>query len=106
MPRACSRCRPTRRSGADVRDALALDDTLITLKLTPNRADCLSVLGIAREVAAITGAPLDAAGGRRASPVDDRRDAAGARRGPVACPRFVGRVIDGIDAARADARPG
>ena len=35
--------------GADLRDVLALDDTLITLKLTPNRADCLSMLGIARE---------------------------------------------------------
>ena len=44
------------RVGADVRDVLALDDTLITLKLTPNRADCLSVLGIARDVAALTGA--------------------------------------------------
>ena len=39
--------------GADVRDVLALDDTLITLKITPNRADCLSILGIAREVAAV-----------------------------------------------------
>jgi phenylalanyl-tRNA synthetase beta chain len=44
--------------GANLRDALALDDTLITLKLTPNRADCLSLLGIARDVAAVTGAPL------------------------------------------------
>ena len=44
--------------GADVRQVLALDDTLITLKLTPNRADCLSMLGLARDVAAITGAPL------------------------------------------------
>ncbi len=39
--------------------ALALDDALITIKLTPNRADCLSLVGIAREVAAITGAPLE-----------------------------------------------
>ena len=43
---------------ATLREALALDDTLITLKLTPNRGDCLSMLGIAREVAALTGAPL------------------------------------------------
>ena len=58
--------------GADLRDALGLDDTLITLKITPNRADCLSILGIARDVAAVTGAPLvppaDRAGaGRRAA---------------------------------------
>src|SRR5690606_6280526 len=44
--------------GTDLREALALDDTLITLKLTPNRADCLSILGIAREVAAQAGATL------------------------------------------------
>jgi phenylalanyl-tRNA synthetase beta chain len=44
--------------GADLREALALDDALLTLKLTPNRADCLSLAGIAREVAATTGAPL------------------------------------------------
>ena len=44
--------------GADVRDTLALDDTLFTLKLTPNLAHALSVYGIAREVSALTGAPL------------------------------------------------
>ena len=43
--------------GADFRSWLNLDDTLITLKLTPNRADCLSMQGLAREVGAITGAP-------------------------------------------------
>src|SRR5215470_14963379 len=37
---------PDATVGADLRDALDLDDTLITLKLTPNRADCLSILGI------------------------------------------------------------
>ena len=44
--------------GADVRDTLALDDTLFTLKLTPNLAHALSVYGIAREVSALTGTPL------------------------------------------------
>ena len=57
--------------GTDIREYLNLDDTLITLKLTPNRADCLSLTGIAREVAALTGAPLtlpaDRAGRRRRS---------------------------------------
>ena len=83
----------------------ALDDALITLKLTPNRADCLSMLGIARDVAAITGAQLAAARHvvTRRSP--RRRRARGAhRRRPRRCPRFGGRVIDGIDARRADAR--
>ena len=45
--------------GADVRDTLALDDTLFTLKLTPNLAHALSVYGIAREVSALTGTALN-----------------------------------------------
>ena len=44
--------------GQDIRTHLKLDDTLFTLKLTPNLAHCLSVYGVAREVAALTGAPL------------------------------------------------
>lgn len=44
--------------GQDIRQCLNLDDTLFTLKLTPNLAHCLSVYGIAREVAALTGAAL------------------------------------------------
>jgi len=82
--------------GANLREALALDDTLITLKLTPNRADCLSLLGIARDVTAITGAPLIPPAfaptpvtttARRAVRVEDA----------VACPRFASRTIEGID---------
>jgi phenylalanyl-tRNA synthetase beta chain len=84
--------------GSSVREALALDDTLITLKITPNRADCLSVAGLAQEVAAITCAPLTTPkvaatpvtfDGVRPVRVDD----------PEACPRFCGRLIDGIDPA-------
>ncbi|MCX8566644.1 MAG: phenylalanyl-tRNA synthetase beta subunit [Glomeribacter sp. 1016415] len=44
--------------GQDIRQALHLDEMVFDIKLTPNRADCLSILGIAREVSAITGAPL------------------------------------------------
>ena len=44
--------------GQDIREHLHLDDTLFTLKLTPNLAHCLSVYGIAREVSALTGVPL------------------------------------------------
>ena len=44
--------------GADVRQVLQLDDTVFTLKLTPNLAPRLSVYGVAREVSALTGAPL------------------------------------------------
>jgi phenylalanyl-tRNA synthetase beta chain len=44
--------------GQDIRTHLGLDDNLLTLKLTPNLAHCLSIFGLAREVAALTGAPL------------------------------------------------
>src|ERR1700761_2186165 len=44
--------------GEDIRKVLNLDDTIFEVKLTPNKADCLSVFGVAREVSAITGAPL------------------------------------------------
>ena len=83
--------------GNDVRQALDLDDVVFTLKLTPNRADCLSVLGLAREVSAITASPL------RYSPPPAVVATAKSTRGvrvedPQACPRFCGRVITGIDA--------
>ncbi|MFZ2739039.1 MAG: phenylalanine--tRNA ligase subunit beta [Burkholderiaceae bacterium] len=44
--------------GQSIRDHLLLDDTLFTLKLTPNLAHCLSVYGVARELSALTGSPL------------------------------------------------
>ena len=83
--------------GANVRDLLDLDDALITLKITPNRADCLSILGIARDVAAVTGAALEAPG-VNVTPVASNAERAVRVDDPVACPRFVSRVIEGIDA--------
>ncbi|MFC4601661.1 phenylalanine--tRNA ligase subunit beta [Cohnella hongkongensis] len=44
--------------GRDILDVLALDDHILELDLTPNRSDCLSMLGVAYEVAALTGRPL------------------------------------------------
>ncbi len=82
--------------GADVRQVLNLDDHLFTLKLTPNLAHGLSVYGIAREVAALTGAPLKTP---LIAPVDVSNDA----RLPVQivakdlCGRFSGRVVRGVD---------
>ena len=52
--RASSSCRPTRRSVQDLRAYLQLDDEILELNVTPNRGDAMSVLGIAREVAALT----------------------------------------------------
>jgi phenylalanyl-tRNA synthetase beta chain len=85
------------RVGADLRDALDLDDQLFTLKLTPNRADCLSLLGIARDVGAITATAVTPP--PRASIADASTITRDVRiEEPLACPRFSGRVIDGIDA--------
>jgi phenylalanyl-tRNA synthetase beta chain len=82
--------------GADIRDYLDLDDHVFALKLTPNRGDCLSVLGVAREVAAITGAPVQFP---RCSPVCIVTDSALAVRvsAPEACPLYCGRVIVDLD---------
>jgi hypothetical protein len=51
--------------GESIRDYLDLDDRLLTLKLTPNRADCLSLAGVAREVAALTSCPASYPGNCR-----------------------------------------
>lgn len=84
--------------GRDFREYRSLDDARLTLKLTPNRADCLSVLGVAREVAALTGAPLTpVAVAPVAAAIPDTfpvRISA-----PEGCGRFAGRVIRGVDAA-------
>mgnify|MGYP005840463463 CR=1 FL=1 len=84
--------------GADLRDYLHLDDQLVTLKLTPNRGDCLSLTGIAREVAALTGAPRKAVDCTpvRASLSDGRAVIVEA---PEACPLYCGRVLRGLDPA-------
>jgi phenylalanyl-tRNA synthetase beta chain len=91
---------PSLAPGTDLRQALALDDAILTLKLTPNRADCLSVGGIAREVAAATGAQLSLP---EAGTTPVTVDATRAVRVEdfAACPRFVARLIDGIDATAA-----
>lgn len=86
--------------GQDIREALNLDDTIFEIKLTPNKADCLSVYGVARETAAITGAPLQAP---VYPAVEVKLDGAGARlpvkiSAPDLCGRFSGRVIRGVNA--------
>jgi phenylalanyl-tRNA synthetase beta chain len=83
--------------GANIRDYLALDDLKFTIKLTPNKADCLSVLGVAREVSALTGTQL-------AAPAFDKVAVNGTEVLPVKvsapdlCGRFTGRVIRKLNA--------
>ncbi|MBN8261269.1 MAG: phenylalanine--tRNA ligase subunit beta, partial [Xanthomonadales bacterium] len=86
--------------GTPLADYLGLPDASIELKLTPNRADCFGVRGIAFDVAAALGSsvePLDAA------PVAAASEAtmAIALQAGEAAPRFVGRVIEGVDATVA-----
>lgn len=86
--------------GVSLREYLDLDDKLITLKLTPNRSDCSGMLGIAREVAALTGsvfkpvhvdAPLVTLAEQLKVVVEDK----------VACPLYCGRKVAGVNAAAA-----
>jgi len=82
--------------GQDIRQCLDLDDMLFTLKLTPNLAHCLSVYGVAREVAALTGAPLKTptftpAAVQTQERLPVRLDA------PDLCGRFCGRVVRGLN---------
>jgi phenylalanyl-tRNA synthetase beta chain len=83
--------------GADARTALALDDHRFDIKLTPNRGDCLSVVGIAREVAAITGAALREPSWTAAPVTSDDRLPVRVL-APDLCGRFSGRVVRGLDA--------
>ena len=76
---------------------LGLDERIMTLKLTPNRADCLSVLGIAREVSAITGSRLKHAQ-IKPLPAKSKTTHAVKLATPDACGRFAGRVIRAVNA--------
>ncbi len=85
------------KPGRDVYRLLGLDERVFTFKLTPNRADCLSVLGIAREVAALTGVKLK-------NPETGKIKSKGNAKHPVritdadGCGRFAGRVISNVNA--------
>jgi len=82
--------------GTDLREALALDDTILEINFTPNRGDALSVLGLAREAAVLSGGsicvpptPAVAAVSQVTFPVRiEAQDG---------CARFAGRVIRGVD---------
>jgi len=85
--------------GEDLRVYLSLDDASIEVDLTPNRGDCLSLAGLAREVGALYAAPVTrpvvpavAAVNDEVRPVDVLA--------PAACPRYLGRVIRNVDLSR------
>ncbi|MCP4840128.1 MAG: phenylalanine--tRNA ligase subunit beta [Halieaceae bacterium] len=85
--------------GENLRDYLGLDDQIIEIGLTPNRADCLGMAGIAREVALLNDLSVT-------PPVFSAADIAIQDKLPVrleasaSCPRYVGRVIRNVDVSR------
>jgi phenylalanyl-tRNA synthetase beta chain len=86
--------------GQNIREHLNLDDTLFTLKLTPNLAHCLSVYGVAREVAALTGAPLKTPAFPAVAVADASRVAVKIS-APDLCGRFSGRVVRNVNTKAA-----
>ena len=82
--------------GKNIREYLQLDDTLFTLKLTPNLAHCLSVYGIARELSALTGASLQAPS-FPAVPASNHDQLAVKISAPDLCGRFSGRVVRAVN---------
>ena len=87
-------------TGTDLREALALDDRCITLDLTPNRGDCLSLKGVAREVGVLNDLPIRLPD---CSPVPAQIE----DRFPVeivageGCPRYLGRVVRNVDTGKS-----
>ncbi|WP_314188927.1 phenylalanine--tRNA ligase subunit beta, partial [Yersinia massiliensis] len=86
--------------GVDIREYLKLDDKTIEISVTPNRADCLGIIGVARDVAVVNQLALTepdmspvAASINDTFPI--RVDA------PQACPRYLGRVVKGINVKAA-----
>ncbi len=83
--------------GADLRAALNLDDVSVDLDLTPNRGDCLSLRGLAREVGVLNNSVVSYPENLLvAAAVDDVFPVA--LEAPEGCPRYLGRVVRGVDA--------
>lgn len=82
--------------GMDLREYLTLDDQVFDIDLTPNRADCFSVLGIAREVAVLNKLPLIEQPIAEVTPVIDDSLVINLK-DSEACPRYCGRIIRNIN---------
>ena len=84
--------------GQDFRAWLRLDDSCIEVDLTPDRGDCLSIAGLAREVAAINGVPLTPVQVEPVAPAADDRFPVRLL-APDHCPRYACRIVRGLDPA-------
>jgi phenylalanyl-tRNA synthetase beta chain len=91
--------------GADLVAHLGLDDRVLEIEITPNRPDCLSVLGVARELAALTGRRLRPPGVALRETRTAARSLARVRvEAPDLCPRYTVRVITGVRVGPSPAR--
>ncbi len=82
--------------GSHLAELYGLPDICLEIDLTPNRGDCLSLIGIARELHAATGAELSLPPSPSVDPSSPRALKVVVH-DPVACPRYLGRVIEGLD---------
>ncbi len=82
--------------GQDIRQYLQLDDNIIELDITPNRGDCFSILGVAREVSALFAADLSLPSKPKFSAQGICAISASVSN-PKACPKYLSRSISGID---------
>ena len=85
--------------GEDIRVYLDLEDASIEVDLTPNRGDCLSLAGLAREVGALYAAPVARPSVATVPAVHDEVRPVGVL-APAACPRYLGRVIRNVDLSK------
>ncbi|MBT8766594.1 phenylalanine--tRNA ligase subunit beta [Metapseudomonas boanensis] len=85
--------------GQDIRAYLGLDDVIIELGLTPNRGDCLSLSGLAREVGALYATPVARLKVDAVAPSHDEVRPVEVT-APAACPRYLGRVIRNVDLSK------
>ncbi|NBF06066.1 phenylalanine--tRNA ligase subunit beta [Pseudomonas sp. Fl5BN2] len=85
--------------GMDIRAYLNLDDASIEVDLTPNRGDCLSLAGLAREVGALYAAKVERPEVKVVPPVHDEVRPVEVL-APAACPRYLGRVIRNVDLSK------
>jgi phenylalanyl-tRNA synthetase beta chain len=82
--------------GTDIRDYMALNDVLIEVDLTPNRADCLSVEGIAREVAVLNKTDWQPVVAEPVS-IEHQEQLPVVVNSPDSCPRYLGRLIKNVN---------
>ena len=82
--------------GAPLRAYLQLDEAVLDVNVTPNRGDAMSVIGIAREVAALTGTQVSGPAASKSVPAHNDRFPVQLE-APAGCPRFVGCIVRGIN---------